>query len=72
MELIAGPPIRKLILVGDIDAEQKSELGGLFERGEIPIGVEFVGGLVVVFLVELFPGFLIKVCGLAGELRGDR
>jgi len=45
VELVAGAPIGKLVLVGDVAAQQEAVLSGLLEGGEIPIGLELVGGL---------------------------
>jgi hypothetical protein len=48
--------------------QQHAEPRGLIQRREVPIGVEFVGRLVL--LVELLPHFLAKIRWLAGKLGG--
>ena len=53
MELLPRPPVRQLFLVCDLLAQQESILGGLLQRGEIPIGLELVRRLVVVLAVVL-------------------
>ena len=70
MKLISRAPVRQAILVGDIRAKQKSVRRHLLERGEIPIGLEFVGGLVVVFAVVLLVGLRTEARGLTGKLGG--
>ena len=37
VECIAGPPVGQLLLIGDVFAQQKTELRRLPQRGEIPI-----------------------------------
>src|ERR1019366_9159954 len=44
-------PPRELVLVGDFGSQNESELCRLGHRGEIPVRLEFVGGLMVVLRV---------------------
>jgi hypothetical protein len=44
VELIARPPVHELLLVCNVDSQQHAEVGGLLQRGEVPIDVEFVRG----------------------------
>src|ERR1035437_4874571 len=70
VERVPRPPVRQLILVGDVLAEQKAVLGGLLQGGEIPIALELVRWLVVMPAVVLLVGLLAEAGRLAEELGG--
>src|SRR5271157_429236 len=70
VELVAGPPIGQFILVGDLPSEQEPILGGLLEGCKIPVRLEFIGGLVVVVAVVIFPHPGAKTLRLPGKLGG--
>src|ERR1039457_6052595 len=70
VERVPRPPIRQLVLVGDVLAEQKTVLRGLPQRGEIPIALEFVRWLVVMLAVVFLVGLLAEAGRLAREFGG--
>src|SRR5674476_521834 len=70
VERVPRPPVRQLVLVGDVLAEQKAVLGGLPQGGEIPIALELVRWLMVMLAVVLLVGLRAEAGRLAEELGG--
>jgi len=66
VELISGTPIGEF-LIGDIAAQEETVFGGLRQGGEIPIGLKFVGGVVIMIGVVFQPLLVAVAGGLAYE-----